>query len=187
MTRWEKFAKAKGIQKKKKSTKIYDESIGDYKPKFGYGSKQVQDDWIMEVPRNIDPNTNMYEKANEEKKERVGKNQKRQQRNVEERINTSQQNRLNKALKKQQVEKALRETKSSTASLGKFDKKLNNEEQVKLKRTQKRKFDDNTGNRGQEKENLNKIADKVLQGKPDKVLNVRKAVKQVSQKKFKKR
>ena len=48
MTRWEAFAKAKGILKKKKKERMtYDEETGTYKPIFGYKSRQSEDDWIF--------------------------------------------------------------------------------------------------------------------------------------------
>lgn len=39
-TRWERFARAKGIKKKKKSQIVYDEEIGDYIPRYGPHSKK---------------------------------------------------------------------------------------------------------------------------------------------------
>ena len=70
-------------------------------------------------------------------------------------------------------------TQLSTASLGKFDKKLQNEEKVKLKRTSKRKFESTTGNAEQEKEAVLDIATKVLKRSAagEGALNVRKAMK----------
>ncbi|AFM98848.1 ribosome biogenesis regulatory protein [Encephalitozoon hellem] len=39
-TRWERFARAKGIKKKKKGQIVYDEEIGDYVPRYGPHSKK---------------------------------------------------------------------------------------------------------------------------------------------------
>jgi hypothetical protein len=36
LTKWEKFAKEKGIKKTKKSRKVYDEQTKEYLPAFGY-------------------------------------------------------------------------------------------------------------------------------------------------------
>lgn len=36
LTRWEKFAKEKGINKKKKDLMIYDEQSKEFKPRYGY-------------------------------------------------------------------------------------------------------------------------------------------------------
>jgi regulator of ribosome biosynthesis len=54
LTRWEKFAKEKGIKKKKKSKMEYDEATGEYKPTWGYKSKsqEAERPWCIEVPQN---------------------------------------------------------------------------------------------------------------------------------------
>ena len=52
-TRWQKFAKAKGIKKQKRSRMIFDEATQEWKPRFGY--KRVNDDqndWVIPVPGN---------------------------------------------------------------------------------------------------------------------------------------
>jgi regulator of ribosome biosynthesis len=36
LTKWEKFAKEKGIKKKKRERMIYDEDHQEYRPRFGY-------------------------------------------------------------------------------------------------------------------------------------------------------
>ncbi len=112
-TRWEAFAKKRGIQNKKRSRKVFDEAAGDYKPRFGHGSKNVQEDWIIEVPKNADPNQDMFEQKRNEKKERVAKNQARQRRNEEERATggAATTPAVAKAIQKKAVEKRLTETK----------------------------------------------------------------------------
>ena len=53
MTRWEQFAKVKGIKKRKRSAKVYDEELGEYAARHGGRSakslKKQQDDWCVEV------------------------------------------------------------------------------------------------------------------------------------------
>lgn len=41
LTRWEQFAQRKGIQKKKKDKLVWDESVGEWRRRFGY--KRVND------------------------------------------------------------------------------------------------------------------------------------------------
>ena len=50
-TRWEKFAKEKGIQKRKRDRMVYDEATGEYKPRWGYKSvaNDRLKDWAIEV------------------------------------------------------------------------------------------------------------------------------------------
>ncbi|KAJ3056701.1 Rhodanese- sulfurtransferase [Rhizophlyctis rosea] len=178
-TRWEKFAKAKGIQKRKKGRMVYDEQADDYKPRWGYNrANDNQDDWIIEVPDTADPMEDQYEKRRDEKKERVEKNKKQARRNLEER-SAVEAGKNPKEVRKAQLEKAIVESKTSTASLGRFDKKLQNEDVVKIKRS-KRKFEATTIDASKEAESAMNIAKKVLKAGDSKVINVSKAVKQVA-------
>jgi regulator of ribosome biosynthesis len=54
MTRWEKFAKSKGIQKKKQDRYEYDETLGEERPRFGRHSAKndPMQDWCVELPDN---------------------------------------------------------------------------------------------------------------------------------------
>jgi regulator of ribosome biosynthesis len=52
MTRWEKFAKEKGITKTKKSRIVFDDQKQDWIPRWGYKGANNQEDWLMEVPQN---------------------------------------------------------------------------------------------------------------------------------------
>ena len=51
LTRWEKFAKVKGIKKEKRSAKVFDEASGEWK--YRHGSKSARNDpladWCEEV------------------------------------------------------------------------------------------------------------------------------------------
>jgi regulator of ribosome biosynthesis len=50
-TRWERFAKAKGIQQTKRSRMVFDEAAQEYKPRFGYKrANDVENDWLIPVP-----------------------------------------------------------------------------------------------------------------------------------------
>lgn len=136
MTRWEKFAQIKGIQKKKKERMVIDEATGEYAPRWGYGGgkKDKTKDWLLEVPGNVDPMEDQYAKLREEKKERVDKNKKRQKRNEEEASATSK-GQDPRQVKKKQLQDAIAVTKRSTASLGRFDKQIEGEPKMKgLKR-----------------------------------------------------
>ncbi|KAJ2290170.1 Rhodanese- sulfurtransferase, partial [Coemansia sp. RSA 2706] len=63
MTRWEKFAKLKGIDQRKKSRMVFDENTDEWRPRFGY--KGVNNDglnqWLIEVPGNADQYADQYE------------------------------------------------------------------------------------------------------------------------------
>jgi hypothetical protein len=51
-TKWEKFAKAKGIQKTKRSRMVFDEATDQYKPRYGYGRASNKDEWVVEAKGN---------------------------------------------------------------------------------------------------------------------------------------
>lgn len=124
LTRWEKFAKAKGIQKRKKERMVYDEQKGKYVPRWGYagGEKDKLDDWLIEVPQNADPMEDQFAKRREEKKERIERNKKRQRRNEEEAaaITMAGKNSI-RDFKKHELQAAIAASKAATASMGKFD------------------------------------------------------------------
>ncbi|KAI8061469.1 ribosome biogenesis regulatory protein-domain-containing protein [Gilbertella persicaria] len=135
LTRWEKFAKAKGIQNKKRERMVYDEETGEYVPRWGYKPKEegkLDADWLMPVPNHADPMEDQYEKAREAKKARVEKNTKRQRRNQEEGAAASLAGKKDiKEFKKDELQTAIAASKKSTASLGKFDAKLKGETKMK--------------------------------------------------------
>lgn len=82
-TKWEKFAKEKGIQKKKRDRMIFDEVTQQWAPRFGYkrANAGVIDQPIIEVKAGEDPFKDPWAEARTEKKARVQKNLKAQERN----------------------------------------------------------------------------------------------------------
>lgn len=50
-TKWETFAKEKGINKRKKEKLVYDEITQQWKPQYGYNRLNAEKDkWLIEVP-----------------------------------------------------------------------------------------------------------------------------------------
>ena len=51
-TKWELFAKKKGIQKVKTPNMVYDEETGEWVPKWGYkgANKKSENEWLVELP-----------------------------------------------------------------------------------------------------------------------------------------
>jgi len=86
-TKWEQFAKAKGIplNKEKRSRKVFDETTGEWMYRTGY--QKANDDsrsWpIMEVGPNDDPFADPWEKIRDEKNARKNKNMESRMRNAE--------------------------------------------------------------------------------------------------------
>lgn len=83
MTKWEKFAKQKGIKNNKRERMLYDEDTGEYKPRFGYkrGNNGIEDTPIVEVKDGQDPFADPWTEERKTKKERVQKNQTNQVKN----------------------------------------------------------------------------------------------------------
>ncbi|KAG0224654.1 ribosome biogenesis regulatory protein-domain-containing protein [Mortierella sp. GBAus27b] len=187
-TRWEKFAKAKGIVKRKKDRMVFDEATGDYKPRWGYqginddGSK----DWLIEVPEGANPMDDQYELRREAKKERVEKNEKRRQRNLDEAAVASKLDqkaikrgdRPNmdnaRAMKRKEIENQILISKTATASAGKFDTALKGD--LKPKGI-KRQFAPTITDASREKAGNMDILDRVVSKSGEDLVNVRKAIK----------
>lgn len=86
-TKWEKFAKAKGIplNKEKRSRKVWDEASGSWMYRHGYEkANKKENEWpIMEVGANDNPYEDPWEKQREEKRTRVDRNVERRMKNEE--------------------------------------------------------------------------------------------------------
>ena len=82
-TKWEKFAKEKGIKKKKRDRMVFDEDSDEFKPRFGYKRVKngVEDLPIVEVKAGQDPYADPWAAARVEKKDRVKKNEKNMMQN----------------------------------------------------------------------------------------------------------
>lgn len=85
VTKWEKFAKTKGIAPKpKRDRMVFDEEKQDYVPRYGYKGKNKEGEqaWAVEYPANADADFNPRAKAKDERKERLQKNQAQQAKNA---------------------------------------------------------------------------------------------------------
>ena len=123
-----------------------------------------------------------YEKKRLEKKERISKNQRQQLRNME--ANQSSNNKDDRALQRAALEQSIAISKVSTASLGKFDKKLEKDGLVKL-RKEKRHFEPVAMDVGKERDVASSIAKKVISSGG--VLRIDKAVNKRQQESFEER
>jgi len=175
-TRWEKFAKAKGIQHRKKSKMVYDEATGEWVSRWGYKGTNDDgaNDWLIPVPQNDDPFEDQFSKRREAKKERIAKNEARHRKNIGEAEATLNQPKGadTRSLRKVELQRQIAISKTATASIGKYDKPLEGE--LKLKGV-KRKFEPSIGDVEKEKElSLNIL--KTIVGKKSDIVNVRKAI-----------
>ncbi|XP_046991645.1 ribosome biogenesis regulatory protein homolog [Schistocerca americana] len=134
-TVWEKFAKEKGIKKKKTPKKKWDDILKKWVPLYGYrrAAAEKERDWVLEVPQNADPMEDQFSKKAEIKVERVSKNEFQRLRNLA----ASKNIRVprvglppTETLSSSQLGAAVSVAKASTASVGKFQAKLPKEKQV---------------------------------------------------------
>jgi len=82
LTKWEQYAKDKGIKKRKKTKLVWDEMVKDWVPRYGYKKVQAEHakDWLLEVPDTADP----YEDQFTKKKLEAGKDRKERTAETEE-------------------------------------------------------------------------------------------------------
>ncbi|GFR80599.1 ribosome biogenesis regulatory-like protein [Elysia marginata] len=179
-TKWEEYAKGKGILNKKKSRMVWDEQSQQYKPRWGYNrANDDTKDWVIEVPDNADPYEDQFEKRKTAKKERVAKNELQRLRNIA----RTQKKKVpgiglapTEQPSKDHLSKALAVAHKSTASIGKFTDRLPKEKPSKFT-GKKRKFEPSIGNLGTEKEKQLKVLDSVSKKIP--TINVTKAANRV--------
>ncbi|GAA5852702.1 hypothetical protein JCM8547_002594 [Rhodosporidiobolus lusitaniae] len=151
MTKWQAFAAAKGIAPKPKKDKmVYDEDKQEWVPRWGYKgkNKDKEQQWIHEVPNNADPNFDPVAAARSERKAHKLKNESQRLQNLQRAAaNAAKQVQANagKASERDQrkrvLERELKSSKKSTASLGNFDETLKGE--PTREKNVKRKFEAN--------------------------------------------
>ncbi|XP_068160215.1 ribosome biogenesis regulatory protein homolog [Antennarius striatus] len=176
-TKWEEFAKLKGIQKKKKTNLVWDENAKEWRRRWGY--KRAKDDtkeWLIEVPENADPNEDQFGKRIKAKKERVAKNEFNRLKNIARAQKakvpgmgltpTAQQS-------KGDLARAASVAKTSTASMGRFQDRLPKEKPPK-NTGKKRKFEPLIGDFSNERQKQLELL-KTMDGKKPK-LDITKAV-----------
>lgn len=186
LTKWEKFAKAKGINKRKKDKMIYDEAREEWVPRWGYqgANKQLENQWLVEVPTNADDDFRPDKAAAKERKERAAKNEKQRLRNLAraagEAPAAAPKSELGsgvapRARRRAELEADLLRARGSTASLGRFDTKLEGESKP---RGVKRVFQPNEVDAKQERAAQMQLLSKLDKGGP--AMNMRKAIKYAS-------
>jgi regulator of ribosome biosynthesis len=143
-TKWEKFAREKGIKNKKRERMIFDEETEEYRPRFGYkrANNGIEDIPIVEVKSGQDPFADPWAEERKEKKARVTKNNKQQLKNqrrngsyTPESVPGLPIDLINKVKKrgKEGIKQALQLAQHSTASLGRFDEMRKGEPVRKVK------------------------------------------------------
>lgn len=193
-TKWQKFAKEKGIVKRNKSKMVWDESANAWKRRHGYDKAGDEKDTIVVNAKRSDaPGHDPFAEALKAKKERVAKNKKQQERNLRGGANAvapslaltaslpfegSRSGAQGKKLLRGNVDdaKIAKDVASlSTASVGKFDKKLDGEKAGRPKGKQRTRLP--VTDMGKEKVLLDTAVNRVLKRESEGVLNMEKAVR----------
>ena len=153
-TKWEQFAKAKGIQHKKRDKRVWDEEKQEWVNRWGWkgANKDKEVQWATEVPANAgtsltssrsprlareacsripfrhcsltDVDYDPSKAARDERKARVAKNERQRLQNLA-------RGAANTADRKTQIDRTLAVTRTSTASMGRFDRTLEGEKKLK--------------------------------------------------------
>nr|XP_014092699.1 ribosome biogenesis regulatory protein homolog [Bactrocera oleae] len=136
LTKWEKFAKEKGIKKKKKDKKVYDTTLDKWVPTYGFkrADAEKEKEWVLEVPKNVDPNEDMFQKKIDLRSEKVARNEIQRMKNIvrAKKVEVPRGGYFGpEVASSRQLLTAVTVAKSSTASVGKFQNKLPKEKQAR--------------------------------------------------------
>ncbi|KAG9088916.1 Rhodanese- sulfurtransferase [Ceratobasidium sp. UAMH 11750] len=194
-TKWERFAAAKGIQKTKRDRREWDEERQEWVNRWGWNgkNKDKEEQWIHEVPDNAPDDYDPALEARKERKARVTKNEKQREKNLS---NAAASNQREREGAKAQLSRTLAVTRTSTASMGRFDKNLDGDTKL---RGVKHQFAPNEAPVEVEKKSALDIIKKLERGPPkskrartdaeaeesarsgsDGLVNVRKAIRHAS-------
>ncbi|OXH43419.1 hypothetical protein J003_06487, partial [Cryptococcus neoformans] len=192
LTKWERFAKEKGISHKTREKDVWDEDRQEWVPRWGrFGkNKDKEAQWLHEVKPGDEADQDPGKTARGERKARIAKNTKQHSANLATAAASVSAARATaaseRAARKEELNRNMLISKTSTASLGKFDNKIDGEPKA---RGMKRKFDANIpgGSEGTEKERQLSVLKRVERGETNKAkrggqgveggLNVRKALR----------
>ncbi|KAJ9552367.1 hypothetical protein OSB04_016412 [Centaurea solstitialis] len=205
-TKWEIFAKKKGIQNRKKDKLVFDEQTSSWKRRYGYDRVNDDNDIpIIEAKMTDEPGVDPFAKRRSEKKQRVEKQEKNRLYNLKEAAKvgalpshvqlaatalpiTGTQTAPRK-VGKDELQNVAGMAATSTASGGKFDKKLAGEKPPKHDKKY-RKFlpvVEGSGMGSLEKQQSDKILNKLMAKNSHEIFNVSKAVDMYNVKSDKKR
>ncbi|KAI3387340.1 hypothetical protein SNEBB_003862 [Seison nebaliae] len=173
-TKWEKFAREKGLKKTKKSKMVWNEEKKEWLPRFGGRSEKNQNEiWIKELKDNEMASDSNFTEEKRLKKERVAKNEFQRLRNIERNSNKSLSGLPALVTDKNDIvpdssalvmKKRLDVARRSDASLGKFSKEISKKEEKLVHGIRpKQKHLTTSIDETQEKRLTSKIVKKVLE------------------------
>nr|CAG4649641.1 EOG090X0CBY [Scapholeberis mucronata] len=94
LSKWEKYAKEKGITLRKKSKATWDEDLKNWVPRFGYKKNlaEREKNWVVEVPGNVHDSVDPIALKKTKKQEAIAKNELQRLRNISARMKKSKTN-----------------------------------------------------------------------------------------------
>ncbi|CAM9794454.1 unnamed protein product [Scytosiphon promiscuus] len=174
-TRWDRFAKEKGIMGSKRSRMVWDDEMKEWRPRHGFkrANDGVLNHAIVEVKPGKDPLADPWSEARVEKKGRVEKNLHNRSKNQERAgvkpgipVDLMPGARDGPAKRgKANTKGALELVQQSTASMGKFDEKRQAEPERRKGKGVRRAFKPVTVGSGEETQGHLKILNSVMIGK----------------------
>jgi regulator of ribosome biosynthesis len=203
LTKWEKFAKEKGIKKRKRSKEVFDEKTDEWKRRYGYQRARDGNDVIIapgkmtDVPgKTEDP----FTREEREKRERTLKNREKQDKNLMNAVAEKGAKALPPTLRlavtgkkdsvgsgklgKREMKDVAARVAHSTASVGKFNAPVPGDDKVKV-RGKRRQFASVT-DMDSERKKSSEIIDKLLaKEKRGGVVDVNAAARKIQQEKEK--
>ncbi|KAH6797676.1 ribosome biogenesis regulatory protein family protein [Perilla frutescens var. hirtella] len=203
-TKWEMFAQSKGVQKRNKEKMVFDEQTGTWKRRHGYDRVNDDNDVpIIEAKATDEPGTDPFAERRKEKKGRVEKQEKNRLHNLKQAqkagalpshiqlaatalpIRGTQEK--PKKVSKDELQNVAGMAAVATASGGKFDKKLPGEKPLKHEKKYKKYLPavEGSGMGAMEKQQTEKVLNKLVSKNSHEILNVQKAVNMYNVKKEK--
>ncbi|XP_037748439.1 ribosome biogenesis regulatory protein homolog [Chelonia mydas] len=125
-TRWEQFARLKGIRRRKRTSLVWDEAAKQWRRRWGYeraGGDPARD-WLIEVPAGADPHEDQFAKRLRDKREKVARNEFNRLRNIARGALPGRGLHPTGHQSRAELGRASQVARVSTASLGRFQPRL---------------------------------------------------------------
>ncbi|CAM4502044.1 unnamed protein product [Lepidochelys olivacea] len=125
-TRWEQFARLKGIRRRKRTSLVWDEAAKQWRRRWGYeraGGDPARD-WLIEVPAGADPHEDQFAKRLRDKREKVARNEFNRLRNIARGALPGRGLHPTGHQSSAELGRATQVARVSTASLGRFQPRL---------------------------------------------------------------
>ncbi|KAI9431900.1 ribosome biogenesis regulatory protein-domain-containing protein [Lactarius indigo] len=135
-TKWQRFARAKGISSQRRDKKIWDDERQAWVSRWGWKGKNRDGEtqWLHEVLANADADYDPPKEARVARKERMAKNERQRLQNVaraQQGPMTTTTTTGTQVDHKRYIDRTLATTRTSAASMGKFDRALDGKKKLR--------------------------------------------------------